>query len=115
VLAAVFGALRAKTVRLWLQDGQAWSKGNWLTASLWIVAFAAHLGYDGRLAHAHGASGVGPAPPWFSTWPSDWAFSASSCCSERTICSPFTPPRSSSLAAQPGRNDAHKTGNSVNQ
>jgi hypothetical protein len=61
VLAAVFGALRAKTVRLWLQDGQAWSKGNWLTASLWIIAFAAHLGYDGIVAHAHGASGVGPA------------------------------------------------------
>ena len=40
VLAAIFGALRAATVRIWLQDGQPWSKGSWLTASLWIVALA---------------------------------------------------------------------------
>ena len=32
VLAAIFGALRASTIRVWLQDGQAWSQGNWLTA-----------------------------------------------------------------------------------
>lgn len=46
VLAAVFGALRAFTVRLWLQDGQAWVRGNLLTAALWVVAVGAHLGYD---------------------------------------------------------------------
>ena len=34
VLAAIFGALRAATVRIWLQEGQPWSKGSWLTASL---------------------------------------------------------------------------------
>jgi hypothetical protein len=32
VLAAVFGALRAKTVRLWLQEGHSWSRSTWLTA-----------------------------------------------------------------------------------
>jgi hypothetical protein len=46
ILAAVFGAARAATVRIWLQDGQAWSKGNLLTAALWLVAVGAHLGYD---------------------------------------------------------------------
>lgn len=46
VLAAVFGAVRAFTVRLWIQDGQPWVKGNLLTAALWILAVAAHLGYD---------------------------------------------------------------------
>ena len=46
ILAAVFGAARAATVKIWLQDGQAWAKGNLLTAALWVVALAAHLGYD---------------------------------------------------------------------
>jgi len=46
VLAVVFGALRALTVRLWMQDGQPWVRGNLLTAGLWVVALAAHLGYD---------------------------------------------------------------------
>jgi len=46
VLAAVFGVARAATVKIWIQDGQAWAKGNLLTAALWIVALAAHLGYD---------------------------------------------------------------------
>ncbi len=46
VLAAVFGAVRAFTVRIWTQDGQPWVKGNWLTAALWVLALAAHLGYD---------------------------------------------------------------------
>jgi len=57
VLAAVFGVLRAGTVRLWSQDGQVWMKGNWLTAGLWIIAIAAHLGYDALVAHGHGSSG----------------------------------------------------------
>jgi hypothetical protein len=46
ILAAVFGAARAATVKIWMQDGQAWAKGNLLTAALWVVALAAHLGYD---------------------------------------------------------------------
>ena len=50
VLAAVFGVLRALTVRLWLKDGQPWSRGSWITASLWIAALAAHLGYDALVA-----------------------------------------------------------------
>jgi hypothetical protein len=61
VLAAVFGALRAGTTRVWLQDGQAWSKGNWLTAGLWVASLAAHLGYDIVVVHGPGARGLGTA------------------------------------------------------
>ena len=61
VLAAIFGALRASTVRAWLQDGQAWSQGNWLTATLWIASLVAHLGYDILVAHGPGARGLGTA------------------------------------------------------
>jgi hypothetical protein len=62
VLAAIFGWLRARTVRVWLgDDGQAWSKGNWLTAVLWVVSLAAHLGYDILVAHGPGARGLGTA------------------------------------------------------
>ncbi|MGH3300812.1 MAG: hypothetical protein ACRDOK_03835 [Streptosporangiaceae bacterium] len=46
VLAAAFGAARAFTVRIWQQDGQPWVQGNVLTAALWVVALAAHLGFD---------------------------------------------------------------------
>lgn len=46
VLAAVFGAVRAFTVRIWQQDGQPWVQGNLLTAALWVLALAAHLGFD---------------------------------------------------------------------
>jgi hypothetical protein len=61
VLAAVFGVVRAATARLWIQGGQAWSRGTWLTASLWIAALAAHLGYDVLVAPGHGGGGVGTA------------------------------------------------------
>lgn len=61
VLAAIFGALRAGTVRVWLQDGQAWSQGNWVTAALWIASLVAHLGYDVLVVHGPGARGLGTA------------------------------------------------------
>jgi hypothetical protein len=61
VLAVVFGAARARTVRIWLQDGTAWSKGNWLTAVLWVVALAAHLGYDALLDSHKDTNGLGNA------------------------------------------------------
>ena len=60
VLAAI-GALRARTVRVWLDDGQAWSQGNWLTAVLWIASLAAHLGYDILVGHGNGIRGLGVA------------------------------------------------------
>jgi hypothetical protein len=61
VLAAIFGVLRASTIRLWLQDGAAWSKGNWLTATLWIASLAAHLAYDFVVWRGPGVRGLGTA------------------------------------------------------
>lgn len=46
ILAAAFGLARASTVRLSYREGQWWSQGTWLTAVLWIVSVAAHLGFD---------------------------------------------------------------------
>jgi len=46
VLAAVFGVLRALTVKVWRESGQLLMKGSWLTGILWAIALAAHLGYD---------------------------------------------------------------------
>jgi len=31
---------------LLVRDGRAWQQGNWITALLWIIGLAAHLGYD---------------------------------------------------------------------
>jgi hypothetical protein len=52
LLAAAFGAPRAAAVGIWIQNGQAWSRGKWLTACLWVAAAAAHLG--GRRGRASG-------------------------------------------------------------
>jgi hypothetical protein len=52
VLAAVFGAVRAWTVRVWDRGGQAVSQGNWITAGLWLVSAAAHFGYDALVTPA---------------------------------------------------------------
>jgi hypothetical protein len=61
VLAAVFGAIRAATTHVWLESGQPWRQGNWLTAVLWVVSIAAHLGYD-YLVDGHGSlAGLGSA------------------------------------------------------
>lgn len=32
-VAAVFGAIRAATIHLWVQDSQPWRKGNWPSCS----------------------------------------------------------------------------------
>ena len=42
----MFGLARASTVRLFVRDGQWWTRGNWITAIPWIVSLAAHLGFD---------------------------------------------------------------------
>jgi hypothetical protein len=61
ILAAITGALRAPTVRLWRQDGQVWRQGTWLTVTLWIVSIGAHLGYDALIAHGTGKADIGDA------------------------------------------------------
>ena len=65
VLAAAFGAARAPTVRVWREDGQLLRKGTWLTAALWVLALAAHLGYDylvaGHITGENNGGNVGGA------------------------------------------------------
>ena len=61
VIAAVFGAIRAATVRIWIEGGQSWRQGNWLTALLWVLSIAAHLGYDYVVDRKAGESGLGSA------------------------------------------------------
>jgi hypothetical protein len=61
ILAVVFAAVRAATVHVWVNKGQVWRKGNALTAVLWIVSLAVHLGYD-YLVDGRGAlAGLGAA------------------------------------------------------
>jgi hypothetical protein len=58
VLAAAFGVARSLTVRVWRQGGQLLRKGTWVTAGLWVVAVAAHYGYDDLVAgHITGKNG----------------------------------------------------------
>jgi hypothetical protein len=59
VLAVVSGLVRAPSVRLWIQDGQVWRRGTWLTAVLWVLTLAAHFGYDALVTH--GKADVGTA------------------------------------------------------
>jgi threonine/homoserine efflux transporter RhtA len=59
-LAAITGAIRALTVRVWFDGGRALRQGNWLTAVLWIVSLGAHLGYD-YLVDGKSLSGLGTA------------------------------------------------------
>jgi hypothetical protein len=65
VIAAAFGAVRALTVRVWRQDGVLLRRGTWVTAVLWVISFAAHLGYDyliaGNVVSGKNGSSVGDA------------------------------------------------------
>jgi hypothetical protein len=58
VLAAITGAIRAMTVRVWIDAGQALRQGTWITALLWVVSLGVHLGYDYLV---DGKSGLGSA------------------------------------------------------
>ena len=46
VLAAVFGVIRAYTMRLWREEDQLFRQGNVLTIVLWLVAIGLHIGGD---------------------------------------------------------------------
>ena len=60
-LAALFGAIRAMTVRVWIQAGQALRQGTWVTAVLWVVSLGVHLGYDYLVDGKGAQSGLGTA------------------------------------------------------
>jgi hypothetical protein len=59
-LAAITGAIRAMTVRVWINGGQALRQGTWLTAVLWIISLGVHLGYD-YIVDGKSLSGLGTA------------------------------------------------------
>ena len=61
VLAAVFGAVRAATVRVWTDGGQAWRQGTWLTTALWLISLGVHLGYDHLADGKSSQAGLGAA------------------------------------------------------
>jgi hypothetical protein len=61
VLAGVLGAVRAMTVRIWIDNGTALRQGTWLTAALWIVSLGLHLGYDYLIVDHGSLSGLGSA------------------------------------------------------
>jgi hypothetical protein len=50
-------------VRVWVDGGQAWRQGSWLTAVLWIVSLGAHLGYDYLVEGKGAKAGLGSAQP----------------------------------------------------
>jgi hypothetical protein len=61
VLAVVFGAFRAATTHVWIEAGQAWRRGNWITAVLWVISLAGHLGYDYLVDGKGPLAGLGSA------------------------------------------------------
>lgn len=58
VVAAAFGAIRATTVRLWFEDGRLLRQGTAITAALWLIAIAIHIGGDQVIA-PHDAERIG--------------------------------------------------------
>jgi hypothetical protein len=46
VIGAALGLLRAATVNLWVRDGAVYTQGHAMTAALWIVGIAIHIGLD---------------------------------------------------------------------
>jgi hypothetical protein len=61
MLAAITGAIRAMTVRVWIEAGQALRQGTWITALLWVVSLGVHLGYDYLVDGKGPQSGLGTA------------------------------------------------------
>lgn len=57
VVAAVFGVIRAYTIRLWREDGILYRQGNLLTVALWLIAIGVHFGLD-LLIDRGGAGGA---------------------------------------------------------
>ncbi len=58
---AGLGAVRAFTVRLWVEDGRLLRQGTAITVLLWLVAVGLHLGSDYTVRRAGGPAGAGSA------------------------------------------------------
>lgn len=62
VVATAFGALRARTVRVWRDPaGLALRKGTAATVALWLASLAAHIGLDVWIDHTTGVGLLGPS------------------------------------------------------
>lgn len=61
VVAGVFGVIRARTVRLWREDGVLYRQGNLLTVLLWLVAIGVHFGADVLIDNGGSAKGLSSA------------------------------------------------------
>jgi hypothetical protein len=61
LIAAALAGVRAATVHVWIDGGQTWRQGNWLTAVLWVLSLAIHLGYDYVVDGRGPLSGLGNA------------------------------------------------------
>jgi hypothetical protein len=61
VVAAAFGVLRARTVRLWREDGVLYRQGNAVTIVLWLVAIGVHFGADVLIDRTGAATGLASA------------------------------------------------------
>jgi hypothetical protein len=48
-------------VHVWVDGGQGWRQGTWLTAVLWVVSLGVHLGYDYLLEGKGAQAGLGSA------------------------------------------------------
>jgi hypothetical protein len=60
VVAGIFGAIRASTVRLWVDHGRVMRQGTYVTCALWLVAIAIHIAGDQAIA-PHDADRLGGA------------------------------------------------------
>jgi len=58
VVAGIFGAIRASTIRLWVADGRLMRQGTYVTCALWLMAIAIHIGGDYAIA-PHDADRLG--------------------------------------------------------
>jgi predicted metal-dependent HD superfamily phosphohydrolase len=58
VIGLGLAVLRARTVRVWADQGNVWQQGSWVTAALWVVGIGQHLLVDSLVASALGADSL---------------------------------------------------------
>lgn len=58
VLAAVFGTIRAYTMRLWRENGVLYVQGTFVTVLLWLVSIGVHFGADLLVGDSAAAKGL---------------------------------------------------------
>ncbi len=51
-------AVRARTIRIWQEQGEVWQQGTWLTALLWVAGLGQHLLLDEIAAPGLGSASL---------------------------------------------------------